>query len=89
MRLWNKLTSTHLNFQNNVMNVKLATQQLSRSVADSMVFCMENDVPGFENCEHTFIRNINDIFDILNARDIRGEGLKDLIIYPACLNSKN
>ena len=32
-----------------------------------MMFCMENDVPWFKNCESTvtFIRNMNDLFDIL------------------------
>ena len=60
------------------MSVKLATQLLSKSVADSMTFCNQNGIPGFENCWPTvqFITNMNDIFDILNARSIRGMGLK-------------
>ena len=78
MRLKNKLTSKHLNFQNNVMNVKLASQLFSRSVADSMIFCKENQVPGFKNCNPTvtFIKNMNDIFDSLNAREIGDKAIK-------------
>ena len=74
MRLSNKLTSTHINFHNNIMNVKLATQLLSRSVADSMIFCQENLVRGFGHSGPTAV--MNNIFDILNARDIRGKALK-------------
>lgn len=78
MRLANKLTVTHINYHNNVMNVKLAAQLLSRSVAESMTFCRESNIPGFENCQPTveFLRHMNDIFDILNARNIRGKALK-------------
>lgn len=53
------------------MKVKLATQLLSRSVADSLEFCMTIlKLKDFENCRATinFINIFNDAFDILNSR---------------------
>ncbi len=37
----NKLTRTHVNFYNSKMSVKLATQLLSASVADSIEYCTD------------------------------------------------
>lgn len=64
---------SHLPFLNQKLKVKLATELLSDSVADSLEFCLHTlELPQFEGCEETihFIRTINICFDILNSRNI-------------------
>lgn len=39
LRFGNKLTSRHLYFRNQIMKVKLATQLLSKSVANALLLC--------------------------------------------------
>ncbi|KAK8764227.1 hypothetical protein V5799_033164 [Amblyomma americanum] len=52
------------------MNVRLATQLFSRSVAVGLKFYREQQKPGFEGTEGTesFTRRMNDLFDALNAK---------------------
>ena len=67
----NKLTHTHVYFNNNKMKVKYAAQVLSRSVALSLKFCREElNLPQFQGSEATeeFLIMINNIFDIMNSR---------------------
>ena len=67
----NKLTTYHINFENQKMKVKLATQLFSRSVAKSLEFCREHlKLKDFEDSKATqeFIQNMNDIFDLMNSR---------------------
>lgn len=55
------------------MKVRLATQLMSKSVADALDFCrVELALPEFQGSEGTacFIRILNDVFDILNSRKI-------------------
>lgn len=70
--LSHKLTNDHINFANRKMSVRYAVQTLSRSVADSMQYLMDNDIGGFSAAGPTikFIRMFNDIFDILNTQRI-------------------
>lgn len=71
----NKITQRHLQFRNNVMNVKLATQTLSNSVATALKLCSaELNMREFQNADATinFIENINNIFDVLNTRSLGG-----------------
>ena len=72
LHLRNKLRKTHIEFKKKKMNVRLAAQLLSNSVADSLQFCLDNKFPEFEGCEATikFIRTINDLFDIFNSRNV-------------------
>ena len=42
LKCGNKLTHTHINFQNVKMKVKFAVQVLSRRVAKSLSFCREH-----------------------------------------------
>jgi len=59
------------------MKVKLATQLLSKSVADALFFCQNNlNLKDFEDYDGTirFIRIMNDAFDILNSRNIKSTG---------------
>lgn len=54
------------------MNVRLAVQTLSTSVASAIDFCaIDLQLQQFHNSAATslFIRNINNIFDLLNSRN--------------------
>lgn len=68
------------------MNVKLATQLLSRSVSKAIQFCrQELKLSGFEDSEATekFIMAMNNVFDVFNSRNLQAYGYK----HP--LNPKN
>lgn len=62
-----------------IMKVYLAPQTLSSSLADAIEFCWKVlGLPDFEGCEATvlFIRNVDCIFDFLNAPNPWGKGYK-------------
>lgn len=64
------------------MKVKLATQLLSKSVADALTFCKHNlRLPEFSDVDGTvkFIEMFNTGFDILNSRSINCIGNKKTI----------
>lgn len=65
-----KLTRKHIQWDRNPMNVRLAAQTFSDSVADNLQFLMEQNVPEFQGAEATidFIRKMNKLFDIFNSR---------------------
>ncbi|KAL1510058.1 hypothetical protein ABEB36_004713 [Hypothenemus hampei] len=75
LRLGNKLTSKHILFNNNRMNVRLAMQVLSESVYKSFVFLSEvsdaNLKTQFEGCLATanFCLIFNNISDLLNCKN--------------------
>lgn len=71
LHLGNKLKDKHLDFQNQKMKVKLASQLFSNSVADALQICEKSDIT-FKNAAATisFIRLINNVFDILNSRNM-------------------
>jgi len=61
------------------MKVKLATQLLSKSVADALEFCKDVlHLDEFQSCDPTihFIRLFNNAFDILNSRSLKQYGKK-------------
>ncbi|KOB73308.1 THAP domain-containing protein [Operophtera brumata] len=67
----NKLRANHIYFKTKIMNVRLAAQLFSKSVADALIFCQnELDLPDFNGVSATakFILLINDVFDILDSR---------------------
>ena len=72
IHLKNKLRKQHIQYFKKKMNVRLAAQMLSDSVADAIEFCEKENLPGFEDCAPTikFIRTINKLFDILNSRNL-------------------
>lgn len=75
----NKITQRHLQFRNNVMNVKLATQTLSHSVATSLRLCSTDlKLKDFENANATinFIEIMNNLFDTLNTRSLGSYNFK-------------
>ena len=78
LRLGNKLSRAHIEFKKKIMNVKLAAQIFSDSIADALEFLSNNNIPGFEDSAATikFIRTTNRIFDILNSRSRFSKGYK-------------
>lgn len=71
LRAGTKLTSKHIFYGNQKMNVRLAAQVLSNSVSDALLFTKTKD-PLFDGCIATaeFCRMFNNAFDILNARQM-------------------
>ncbi|KAB0798505.1 hypothetical protein PPYR_09498 [Photinus pyralis] len=68
----NKLSNRHINFKNEKMNVKLAAQTLSSSVASALLYCEKQiKLPEFQGAESTayFCEIINNAFDLLNSRN--------------------
>lgn len=65
-----RMTKKHIDFHSNKMNVKLAAQTLSFSVARSMEVLMQNGDPDFQNAGGTitFTKNFNKAFDIFNSK---------------------
>lgn len=49
----NKLTTQYINYRNNIMKVKLATQVLSSSVADAIQYLQNKGEEEFRNSEAT------------------------------------
>lgn len=66
-----KLSRKHIEFKSSVMNVKIATETLSNSVADSLQYLLDKGVPKFKKVKPTirFIQIFNNLFDIFNSRD--------------------
>jgi len=78
LHLGNKLRASHMAWFKKKMNVKLAAQLLSDSVATSLEFCLKEQIPGFEGCSATinFVRMFNDLFDVFNSRNLHAHGFK-------------
>ena len=79
LNLGNKLSSNHLKFQKHKMNVQLAAQTISSSVANAIEFLEKSPkFPDFEGSLGTvkFIRVIDRLFDMLNSRNPHGKGFK-------------
>lgn len=79
LTLGNKLSSQHIQFQKHKMNVQLAAQTLSSSVANAIEFLDKSfKLPAFCNSDGTveFIRTIDKLFDMLNSRNPLGNGYK-------------
>ena len=65
------------------MNVPLAAQLFSNSVAVSLTHCKTMGLKEFDGCDATakFLIAINDLFDILNSRSIRAYGYKKALCF--------
>ena len=86
LKIGNKLAKGHIEFQRQKMNVKVAAQTLSSSVADAIEYLMTSGHPKFADAEGTirFIRIIDKLFDLLNSRNPFGKGFKKpLFLYDA------
>jgi hypothetical protein len=78
LTLANKLGSRHIQYQRHKMNVKVASQTLSSSVADAIEFLMKCGEEGFEDAAGTvnFIRIIDRLFDMMNSKNAFAQGFK-------------
>ena len=74
----NRLRNAHIEFKTQKMNVRLAAQAMSRSVATALDFLRIRGVTQFAGSEATadFLRHVDQLFDRLNASNPRGVGLK-------------
>ena len=80
-RMANKLSKKHLQFEKNKMNVALAAQTLSSSVADVIDFlALSMKLKEFQDSQPTvkFIRTIDRLFDLPNSRNPLGKGSNNL-----------
>lgn len=71
LRFGNKLTPSHLCFRNQIMKVKLATQLLSKSVANSLLLCdqvLKSSQFLDSSATINFLIIINNFFDTMNPR---------------------
>ena len=78
LKFGNKISNSHVSFHRNKMNVRLAAQLFSSSVADSLEFLMLSECKEFENAHGTinFIRIIDKLFDLLNSKNPFGKRYK-------------
>lgn len=87
--LGNKLSHRHINYERAPMNVRLAAETFSNSVADALQQLDQDGYSDFNGCDATaeFIRLINNIFDVMN----HGEGKKtdDRFKQPICRSTIN
>ena len=75
----NKLKKKHIVWTKHKMNVSLAAQTLSGSVANAISFLRDEvAMIEFEGSEETttFINRINLAFDLLNSRNPHAKGIK-------------
>lgn len=81
-----KMTRKHIDFHTNKMNVKIAAQTLSLSVAKSMeaLLCSGDSQFGNSEATITFTKNFNKGFDIFNAKHVDSNNL-----FKRGLNEKN
>lgn len=66
-----KIRTRHLQWVREKMKVRIATQTLSKSVADALLYLSQDlRLKEFENCAATakFVQLFNDLFDMFNSR---------------------
>ena len=78
LKFANSLSNRHIQYHRCKMNVKIASQTLSSSVADALQYLKVSGHPSFCDSEGTikFIRTIDKLFDLLNTRNPFGNGFK-------------
>lgn len=78
LHIANRLRASHIEFHSKKMNVQIAAQTLSNSVATALDFLRLTKNEHFKECEPTaeFLRHVDNLFDRLNASNPRGLGLK-------------
>ena len=77
-RFGNKLSKKHIEYKRLKMNVSIAAQTLSSSVADALEFLMQAKEPEFIEAAGIirFIRYIDKLFNLLNSRNLNAKGFK-------------
>jgi hypothetical protein len=79
LNLANQLRIRHMLFFQQKIKVKLATQLLTRSVAEALLFCRDYlNLENFQDCGATvrFISLVNHAFNILNSKQMSEFGFK-------------
>ena len=78
LHIGNLLKTKHMQWQKHKMNVSVAAQTLSCSVASAITFLRENNVAEFQDSIATteFILLMNNLFDILNSKSKFGRRYK-------------
>ena len=78
LRAANKLSTRHVNFKKEKMNVSLAAQTFSSSVANAFRYAAIVGYDGLADCEGTanFVSVIEHLFDISNSRSPVARGFK-------------
>ena len=78
LKFGNNLSGRHIEYFRNKVNVKIACQTFSSSVADAIEFMMLAG-HSFKNAEGTieFIRIIDRLFDLLNVRNLYAKVLNN------------
>lgn len=68
-----KLNKKHIDFKSSIMNVKVASETISNSVADSFQFLLNKGVENFTKVAPTirFVQIFNNIFDVFNSHSGR------------------
>lgn len=81
-----KLTKKHIDWKRHAMNVRIAVETLSESVAKSIQFLMDKKIPEFQGAQPTidFIRRMDKLFDCFNSRHS-----KDKNIFKRTLSAEN
>lgn len=74
----NRIRRSHIEWYKQKMNVRIAAQTFSQSVGDAFRFLKDQNNKDFENVEPTieFVVIINNLFDILNSRNLLSKGYK-------------
>lgn len=82
--LGNKLSNKHIRYNDSKMNVRLAVQTLSNSVADALEQLCEDGYEDFVACDKTvkFLRLSNNVFDVMNYGE--GKTTDDQYKNPLC-----
>ena len=79
LRAGNKLKKRHIEWERHKMNVSVAAQTLSTSVADSLDFLRDDlKMVDFQNSAATseFVRLFDSLFDVFNSKNILGKRFK-------------
>lgn len=78
LKFANKVSFGHIQYKNKVMNVSIAAQTLSSSVADALQY-LKQTYENFKDCGATitFIRVFDRLFDVQNTRNNFGKGYKE------------
>lgn len=87
--LGNKLSKRHMRWKDAPMNVRLAVETFSNSVADALEQLGEDGYDGFTECkkEVQFIRLCNNVFDVMNFGE--NKKIDNYFKQPLCANTKN
>jgi len=78
LKLANKLSREHIQYYKRKMNVRLAVQTISSSIADAIEYLKCQNYSRFIGSEATieFLRIFDRLFDMMNARNCQGKHFK-------------